>query len=167
MSHDGIVSPYCCLSIIKRACIPVQRKNKNAIEISPFSACHLSPLTSQIFPTTSKMTIDTCINTVADKRLSIPLGYKDNSGHGVDIPPESTPFFILNDSTKFAFRVSLALTLGSVFTLAFSAGLDKGYPDAQWVYITAGVVSWQSNPDTGSVFKKAWQRTLGPQSVAC
>ncbi|KAL3907561.1 MAG: hypothetical protein SGILL_008822 [Bacillariaceae sp.] len=51
--------------------------------------------------------------------------------------------------------------MGSIFSLAFGSGPGQGYPDAKWVYITAGVVAWQSNPDTGSVLKKAWQRSLG------
>jgi gas vesicle protein len=97
-----------------------------------------------------------------DRGLSIPQGCrdKDDDDSNVDNLLESSRF-TKNDSIKFALRVSLALTLGSVFCLAFGARLESGYPDAQWVYITAGVVSWQSNPDTGSVFKKAWQRSLG------
>ncbi|KAG7364247.1 aluminum activated malate transporter [Nitzschia inconspicua] len=72
-------------------------------------------------------------------------------------PPKLT----LNESVKFALRVSISLTLASLFTLCFSADEEIFFPDAVWVYVTAGVVSWQPTPDTGSVFKKAWERSLG------
>ena len=93
------------------------------------------------------------------KRLSVPHGVEedDATDESDDIKDSrsSCSTFVLNDSAKFSLRVSLAITAASLFILAFS------WPDAQWVLITAGVVSFQSNPDTGSVFKKAWQRTLG------
>jgi uncharacterized membrane protein YgaE (UPF0421/DUF939 family) len=70
----------------------------------------------------------------------------------------------INESAKFALRVSFALTLASLFILCFDQESGVEYPDSLWVYITAGIVSWQPTPDTGSVFKKAWERNLGTVS---
>jgi len=58
-------------------------------------------------------------------------------------------------------RVTLALTLGSLFVLCQSPSQNEVLPSAFWVYITAGVTSFQGSPDLGSVYKKSWQRFVG------
>jgi hypothetical protein len=68
----------------------------------------------------------------------------------------------INENLRFTLRVTLALTLGSLFVLCQSPNPNEtGLPDPFWVYITAGITSFQASPDLGSVYKKAWQRFVG------
>jgi len=68
----------------------------------------------------------------------------------------------ISENLRFTLRVTLALTLASLFVLCQSPNPNEaGLPDPFWVYITAGVTSFQASPDLGSVYKKSWQRFVG------
>lgn len=61
-----------------------------------------------------------------------------------------------NESTRFALRITAAMTMSSLFVL-----LSSPVPEPTFIQITAGIVCWQPTNDIGSVLKKAWQRTVG------
>ena len=68
----------------------------------------------------------------------------------------------ISENLRFTLRVTLALTLGSLFVLCQSPNPNEaGLPDPFWVYFTAGITSFQASPDLGSVYKKTWQRFVG------
>jgi hypothetical protein len=106
-----------------------------------------------------------------DERLqshSSTSSIEENNCQGPRIPGNKPFSFSLSgldkkigESAKFAFRVSLALTISSLFSLCFGVESEQVFPDAIWIYISACVVSWQATPDTGSVLQKLWQRAVG------
>ena len=68
----------------------------------------------------------------------------------------------VNEDLRFAIRVTVALSISSLFVLCQSPDPNEEVlPSAFWVYLTAGVTSFQASPDNGAVMKKSWQRFLG------
>ena len=67
----------------------------------------------------------------------------------------------VDENLRFTIRVTVALALSSLVVLCQPPYPDEVLPSPFWVYITAGVTSFQASPDSGAVMKKAWQRCLG------
>lgn len=65
------------------------------------------------------------------------------------------------DALVFATRMALTMALGSLLVLLPPALGASEWPEAAWVYVTAGIVSWQAGPDTAPVFKKLVERIMG------
>jgi len=66
-----------------------------------------------------------------------------------------------SESFRLAARVTTACFLASLFVLCCAPEPRAEYPQGVWVYVTAGVVTWQPTPDVASSLKKAFHRTVG------
>jgi uncharacterized membrane protein YccC len=64
-------------------------------------------------------------------------------------------------AVRFGLRLSIVLTLSSLFVLVESPEKDDRYPQGSWVYVSALMVSWFPSMDVASVAQKTFQRILG------
>mmetsp|Transcript_13942 Transcript_13942/g.30263 ORF Transcript_13942/g.30263 Transcript_13942/m.30263 type:complete len:523 (+) Transcript_13942:114-1682(+) len=65
------------------------------------------------------------------------------------------------DSIQFGVRMSVCLTVSSLFVLTKIPGEEGGFQEGMWVLITVLFVCWFPSMDVASVLEKSVQRLLG------
>ena len=74
---------------------------------------------------------------------------------------------VATDALVFSTRMAVTMALGCLLVILPPMLGDTEWPEATWIYVTAGVVSWQAGPDTAPVFKKLVERIIGTLCGAC
>lgn len=76
-------------------------------------------------------------------------------------PPGRLLLHFDRDSIQFGVRMSVCLTISSLFSLAQIPGEDGGFQQGMWVAITVLFVCWFPSLDAASVAEKSGQRLAG------
>jgi len=105
---------------------------------------------------------------------------KQDAEHGAETkgPSESVEngeprnkLWPLNNANKtavrFGLRLSIVVTLSSLFVLVQNPDDEYAYPQGTWVFVSALMVSWFSSMDVVSIAEKTFQRILGMIVGSC